>query len=351
MTPPDTLTQINPRYPVLWETPETIRVGFDRPLARVRAVSAAAQRLISELIRGARAAELGAHSSRLRDGMLSALAPALVTVPSTPPPLGPAPPASAPPPLRAAPRSPRPVTGHAAPGVRERAGQRGVPAALPAAPGLPEYPARRPAAVATRWNDDGHPVAALRDALGSAGLCEFVRGQRRPELAVEVVRFLEPLGRTSRWLSAGIPVLLVRFGDDAARVGPLVSASGAPCHACETLYLTDADPALPALAAQLYGARPASETTAVAGAVGQAAAHFIRAWQRNESWVHSRQLSFPIAGGELGGLPSLSLIRTHPACGCSVTAARPLPPRTGTVAAPPGPRSQIQKAAARPGLE
>ena len=54
-----------------------------------------------------------------------------------------------------------------------------------------------------------------------------------------------------------VPHLAVVFDDDGARVGPLVEPGAGPCLRCLDLGRRDADPAWPAIAAQLAG-RPAA---------------------------------------------------------------------------------------------
>lgn len=321
MSLPEPTTQIDPDLPIVWEDPTTLRVGFDRARARLRAQSPAAQRVVAKLIAGASSEELAEGPTGVTAAVLAALKPALVQ--RTPPPRL----SDGSPPRRPAERPLR-------------------PAPLRPAPQQPltEHPPLR--AVLARISDDGREVPWLRSALEANHACSFVRG-RSPELAIEVLRFLEPLGRTRRWLGAGIPHLLVRFTDDAARIGPLVAPEGAPCHGCETLAITDRDPALPAIAAQLYGGVPSSETPEVGVLVGAIAAHFVQSWRRNAAWVHDHQLSLRVARGTVDAVPQLTRIATHPECGCSISSRPRPPPRTATGGARRGRRSRTPRAGAR----
>lgn len=321
MSHPQQATQIDPDLPIVWEDPTTLRVGFDRARARLRAPSPAAQRVVAKLIAGASSEELAAGPTGVTAAVLAALEPALVQ------------------------RTPQPGPAHEPPPRRAcDVGLRRAPLLpAPQRPPLDQPPLR---SVRVRIGDDGRELPWLRAALTANQACSFVRG-RAPELAIEVLRFLEPLGRTRRWLGAGIPHLVIRFTDDAARIGPLVAADGSPCHGCETLAVTDRDPALPAIAAQLYGGVPSSETPEVGLLVGAVAAHFVQSWRRNATWVHDHQLALRVARGTVSGFPKLTRIAPHPECGCSISSRPRPPPRTATACARRGRRSRTPRAGAR----
>lgn len=344
--------QIDPDYPIVWENTTTIRVGFERTIARVDAASAAVQSVIAKLIRGASAVELETGANPLTEAAVAALQPALVSertgsAQDDPPHAAtpPAPAATPPSQLRRAPLGPASPQLKRAARTTARSLAQSSADALAATDGIvvPQPSVR------TRVSDDGREVPGLRNALAASRVCTFERAAGPPDLAIEVLRYLEPLGRTSRWLGVGVPHLLIRFTDATAKVGPLVAADGAPCHGCETLHLTDTDPALPGIAAQLYGAIPSTETPEVGLLVGAAAAYFVQAWRRDEAWVHDHQLSISVTHGRLDAIPSVAHIRTHPACGCALSDGSRPPPRTATVAEPSALHSQTQTATARRG--
>lgn len=281
------LVQIDPDRALCWEEGATLRVGFDEAIARVRPASRQAQRLVRALVSGVRQSDLDdmieavdrgrrtAQRLRLRrefDEVLEGLEPVLVR--------------------------------------HERAPE---PTSLPA-------PIRT--AIRAALADDGREVRGIRESLRADWLCSFESGPAPPELAIQVLRFLEPLERTRRWLGEGIPQLLIRFTDTTVLVGPLVSAHGAPCHGCEVLALTEADPALPSIAAQLYGRVPSTESPQLSWLAGAVAASYVRAWQEGALWVHDSQLALPAAGGCIAGLPTLRRIAPHPECGCSLDLAK-----------------------------
>lgn len=364
-----TAIQIDPALPVVWEDETTLRVGFDRPVARVSAPSPAAQRVVAWLIRGASADELARECARVTERVLAALKPALVTraarspsttgmTPALSPHAPPHTPPHTPPPtaLNQSPRAPVPAQSRpaaappnpevAAPPKPAVAAPPNPTAAAAPNPAGPAARARSRRAVRTRISDDGRELPWLRAALEATRMCVFPRGAA-PELAIEVLRFLEPLGRTRRWLGVGVPHLLIRFTDEAARVGPLVGPSGGPCHGCETLLLTDRDPALPAIAAQLYGGVPSSETPEVAVLVAAIAAQYVQAWRRREPWPHTQQATVPVLRGTVSGLPTVAEIATHPECGCAISSEPRPPPRTERAGERSEPRSRSPTAAAR----
>lgn len=277
------LVQLDPGRTLCWESEDILRVGFDRQGTRVDSSNPAVQRLIERLVSGIPAHEVdellcndrNTHpdSHAVRDA-LKALRPALV---------------------------------HRTP---SRAGYAPVENRAP----LKE---RTPSAIRATICDDGSEIPEIRSALEANWLCSFTRSSAPPELAVQVLRFLEPLGRTSRWLSDGIPHLLIRYTDEAVRVGPLISRDGSPCHSCEVLSLVEHDASLPALAVQLYGRRPSSESAHTALTVGAAAAHYVQMWRSGARWVHDTQLCFPVVRGTVSGLPVKLIITTHPECGCA----------------------------------
>lgn len=356
-----TTIQIDPALPVVWEDETTLRVGFDRPVARVSAPSPAAQRVVAWLIRGASADELARECTQVTERVLAALSPALVTraargpgstgttptlSPHTPPPTALNQSPRAPVPAQSRPAEAAPPNPAAAPPNPAVAAPPNPTAAAPPNPAGPAARARSRRAVRTRISDDGRELPSLRAALEATRMCVFPRGAA-PELAIEVLRFLEPLGRTRRWLGVGVPHLLIRFTDEAARVGPLVGPSGGPCHGCETLLLTDQDPTLPAIAAQLYGGVPSSETPEVAVLVAAIAAQYVQAWRRREPWPHTQQATVPVLRGTVSGLPTVAEIATHPECGCAISSEPRPPPRTERVGERSEPRSRSPTAPAR----
>lgn len=276
-----TSLRIRPDLPLTWEDPDTIRIGFDRVVARVSSPSAGQQRLIGKLLVGIDAARV--HAEVRGAGATPGEGRALLTA--------------------------------LTPVIRQRdADARGE-----------SGPPLKPGPVPALLSDGGQEVPALRQVLHAAQICRFDGPAEAASLVLYVERFLEPLERAQQWLIAEQPHALIRFTDTRAFVGPIVSAAGAPCHTCGSLALLAQDASLPVIAAQLVGRRPASETrdaaVLVAGLVGQ----FVGAWRRGEQWVHSVRLEVPVDGGIVSGNPRRSSVAPHPDCMCGNRGEQPRP--------------------------
>lgn len=259
--------QLRPDLPLCWESPDSLRIGFEHAAARVPHPSAAQQRLLG----------------RLRDGFpAEALAAQTRAVGATP-------------------REAREVLALVEPALIQNRDHREL---------------NRTAPVSVLLSDGGRPVPGFREALLSSGVCAIDDDPVTPELVVYVERFLEPLERARAWLSADVPQLLVRFTDTRVVVGPLVLPPGAPCHTCATLAALARDPALPVLAAQLVGVRPASETRVLGAAVATAAACILAEWRAGSSAGARDQLEIPVREGRPAGAASVTTIAAHPECAC-----------------------------------
>lgn len=281
MTPP--FTRIDPDLPLCWEDADTLRVGFERASARIQLPSAGAQRLIGSLRNGLQsdrlpreARRLGATPQEVRE-LLDALDPVLIVteVPD------------------------------------------GGSATESAEP------------LRTFVSDDERPVAGFTSTLLSTGLVRLEReatASSTLQLVIHIERFLEPLERAQRWLSMGIPHLLIGFSDRSIRVGPLVHPDGAPCHTCTTLTTLATDSALPVLAAQLAGTRAPSESEAGGRLAATWASVIIRNWLAGTPDVHTTRAVFPTVHSRPTGVVQIETITPHPECACSIVSSR-LPPQ------------------------
>lgn len=276
MTPP--FTRIDPDLPLCWEDAETLRVGFERAAARVRLPSAGAQRLIGSLRHGLHsehlpreARRLGATPQEVRE-LLDALDPILVVAED-------------------------PDAGS------------GTELAEP---------------LRTFVSDDERPVAGFANVLLSTGLLRLAQEEAGSaiDLVIHIERFLEPLERAQRWLSLGIPHLLIGFSDRSIRVGPLVHPDGAPCHTCATLTTLATDSALPVLAAQLAGTRAPSESDAGGHLAATWASLIIRNWLAGAADVHTTRAVFPTVHGRPTGAVRIETVTPHPDCACSVVSSQ-----------------------------
>ena len=101
-----------------------------------------------------------------------------------------------------------------------------------------------------------HPVAADAAQLLSSSF-ELVRTAAPGTIAVLLAPHAVHPVRAQRLVSEGIAHLPVVFTGEEATVGPLLVPGHGPCLGCTAAYRRDADPAWPAVAAQLLS-RPAA---------------------------------------------------------------------------------------------
>ena len=135
------------------------------------------------------------------------------------------------------------------------------------------------------------------------------------------------------WLRRDVPHLPIVFGDTSVRIGPVVEPGNGPCLYCLDRRRTDADPAWPALASQLWGTRSTVESPLLASEAATMAARLALA--------HIRGL--PLAAGtsftidaETGATTTRHWL-PHPECACSGITGAPAigaAPISGVPAAP-----------------
>lgn len=265
------LTRLDPTFPICWEDPDTLRVGFEHAVARVRNPTVGMQRFVGVLRRGVDASRLPDEARRAgvtlgeARSALAQLEPALIVDTAA---------AS----VEAAPLTARMCTG-----------------------------GRRP--------------EALREALVESGVCRFPSDEQASDpaeidLVIFVERYWEPLERAQGWLMDGVPHLLVRFTDNAVHVGPIVRAHGRPCHTCVSLVRVERDPATAALAAQLAGRPVASERRDTSVLAAAHAAWFIRAWRADDSAAHRTRIVLPVSRAYSVATPRVEQVVPHPECAC-----------------------------------
>ncbi|TFC93734.1 hypothetical protein [Cryobacterium sp. TMT3-29-2] len=211
--------RLDPRYPVVWRSPDIIQVGVDRPLAVITARSPGLERVLAALSVGVpRSGALmigreGGASDEAVLALLRALRPALLVTAETVP--GPA-------------RLPEPAVAAPPPGICV----------------------------------DGNGLTAdlIRALIGTLGLTLAAAGHPGTGLAVVVGHYaLEP-ERHGRWLRRDIPHLPVVFSDSEVRIGPLVEPGVGPCLYCLELAHLESDPSWAAVACQLLSRRAPTET-------------------------------------------------------------------------------------------
>ena len=271
--------RLDPNHPLCWEDPYTLRAGFDRVLARVSDPSPAVQHLIGLLESGVAVSQFGqicrqtGVSADDASQLLHDLRNVLLTHPRIP---------------------------HGSASESEL--RSAVEARL-----------------RVRLIDGGRSVAAVRSAIHGSEFCTLnllPEASSSSDLVVLIERFFEQQSSAGHWLAEGVPHLLIRFTDEQVCVGPLISTTGAPCLNCIAQHSITADPAVPALAAQLAGRRAAAETPASVELAAATALTMIRLWHRGDVSMHSTRVRFTVRGGLVATAPRIEEVTAHPECAC-----------------------------------
>lgn len=295
---------LDPRIPRVWRTPDTLQFGVDAPRLVLHPVSVAEERMIAALADGVSVAGLRMIAKRARASP-DTVDRLLGTVSS----------------------------------VLERSAE------APAVPSL--------VIVDGEGRTAGRIVGLLRSAGVDvrSGLSWSDPLVETATLAVIVGSYAIEPSRHGRWLRRDVPHLPVVFSDGGVEVGPLVRPGRGACVRCVDLHRADADPAWPAMAAQLHSRDRPGETELVSDAVATVTAALVDAVVRGGDVVaapdrrgRARSSRFvPEAGGWVARehMP-------HPECGClglPVTAEEttPAPPSR----APDGPAGRVPPGSAR----
>lgn len=287
--------RLDPRLPLVWRSPSSLQLGIDRAAVVLENVSEAQERMIAALITGTGrpaldvlAGQAGADSDTV-ELLLRAVRAALVSEPP-----------------------------QAEPRIVTLAGR-------------------------------GPTLEQIADALASSGVQPRLVGNdvaaaaEGSDFAVVVAHFVIDPEFHGVWLRRDLPHLPVVFGDAGARIGPIVEPGVGPCLYCLERTRSDADPAWPAIASQLWGRRSPIDRGLVSYEVAGRATRLVLARLDGGAADAATSVYSDAATGS-----SLSTTWTrHPQCGCGVlpgsatadeerNAAAPPRPRTGAGAGAPG---------------
>ncbi|MBB5633870.1 bacteriocin biosynthesis cyclodehydratase domain-containing protein [Cryobacterium mesophilum] len=260
--------KLDPRYPVVWRSPDSLQLGVDAPRVLLNQVSTAHERMLAALAVGVTRAGLtmiGNECGLDADAIAAFerdIRPALST--------------------------------HTVP----------VPTRAPR--GIVTIDGRGPTADRLEWRLREAELDSRRPA-GSGDADELT------DFAVVLGDFVLDPGTRQRWLRRDVPHLPVVFSDKSVTIGPVIEPGDGPCLFCLELHRKDADPAWPAIASQLLGRRSPIESPFLASEAATAVARI----------VHSR-----VAGIRADTATSISIDaatghrvrRTwtrHPECGCA----------------------------------
>ena len=280
--------QLDPTFPLCWESTETLRIGFETAQVRLLAPTPQEQRLIGRLSEGVSARELPMVAKKCglsatdQHSLLQRLAPVLVRV-------------------------------------------RGSTASSRTA----EVRRARRSAPRLHVIGQGTFAAELQRLFAREGVSSTLVPPVRPdeaapsppplpEFAVIVERFFGAAAVPHELFSSGIPHFPICLTDHSVFAGPLVLPGQSPCLACVELHRVDADPLIAVLAAQIIRATPAAETLACAELAASLALIALRQWQTEESPDTAVRLRFPVRGGRPRYAPTAEDVLPHPECGCSL---------------------------------
>ncbi len=294
--------KLDTRFPLVWRNPSSIQFGIDEPSVILDHLTGADERMIAALVVGVSRSglsmiggEAGATEPDI-DRLLDRLQPAL------------------------------------APGPQNTASLDGEAAD-------PDVPPT------VSLIGSGPTIDRLTAALCGSGI-RVVAGRDDPAgigLAVMVAHYVLDPELHGFWLRRDIPHLPVVFGDLGVQLGPIIEPGSGPCLYCIERHRSDADPAWPAIASQLWGRRSPVETPLVSHETAALTARLVLA---------------RLGGGADGGQPddrphrtgarsirldaasgAISRLRwtPHPACGCLVLPenATASGPRRDAIPTPP----------------
>lgn len=219
--------RIDPSIPRVWRTPRSLQYGIDEPLALLENVDAGQERMLELLTVGTPRTGLEAMGSqhglttREVDEFIAALGPALET------------------PTPSVPRLRVTLTGNS-----------------PTA-----------SQIARLLSSEGCRVARVSDTTELR--------TTPTDIGVAVGHFVLNPELHGAWLRRDIPHLPIVFGDRTVRVGPLIEPGLGPCLYCLERFRTDADPAWPAIASQLWGRRSPLESMSLTAEVAVLAARLV----------------------------------------------------------------------------
>lgn len=134
-------------------------------------------------------------------------------------------------------------------------------------------------------------------------------------LLIRLEYFLEPPALNPLWQDSETPQLYIRFTDTQIHIGPVLRLPGGPCHGCLVTHLLDKDPAITTLAAQLIGTTPHTALHAPWHQLTALIKHFANLTQENPTVAAKRQISLK---QEEHGMweTTTQTVQPHPQCGC-----------------------------------
>lgn len=262
---------LDPSCPLCWENDDTLRMGFETALVRLRNPTAATQRFVGELRKGVEVNAL--RSVALRCGLrlndyqqlLELLDPVL---------------------------------------IRGRSQH-------------PSVPPRSAGSFKVAVPGDGKFIGWLRAACNGYDPQPEKTGTA-PDFAIVADRYLSSASRAQSLLSDDIPHVSVVLTDRSLMVGPLVPPGGAPCLSCIELHRLETEPLSSVLAAQLLMTAPPTESEVCAKLAASLALTAFSQWQVGQQGLTGCRLRIPVCHGLPAFTSSVERISPHADCGCAL---------------------------------
>jgi len=259
--------KLDPRYPLVWRSPDGVQFGVASPIATIDGITSADERMIAALTEGVSESGLGM--------------------------------------------------------IGRSAGASGLDVAALLQRVRPALAAPGPVAQRVLVSGGGPTADAVTRAVASTGHSLV---SEHPDLVVLVANFVVPPALHGAWLRRDVPHLPVVVTDATVEVGPLVEPGIGPCLYCLLRDRTERDRAWPAIAAQLSGKVSAADTPVLAGEVAAIVGRLVSSrLEHGPASVH-RALSLDIDSGVI----SSTEIEARDDCGCLGLAGPTATGRPGT---------------------
>lgn len=252
--------KLDPRWPLVWRNPFSLQFGIDPPRVRLDDLTDSEERMLAALAIGVTLPGLAVicgERLEVRDALLTRLEPVMLS-------------------------------------------------------GLPQAP---PPLVAV--SGVGSLASAVTAVLAGCGIRVVTAADpaelehTSPDLAVVVGQFVLAPATHAVWLRRDIVHLPVVASETGVTIGPIIEPGEGPCLLCLELYRRDADPAWPAVAAQLLGRSAGSDCALVMAEASAALARVVLARLNNgPGFAHSLRIDATT------GARTSREWHPHPDCGC-----------------------------------
>jgi hypothetical protein len=172
--------------------------------------------------------------------------------------------------------------------------------------------------IARTLAESGQSVVVAPTAAGVAAAGNAVRAGRS-DLAILVGHYVLDPELYGFWLRRDVPHLPVIFADRGVTIGPIVEPGRGPCLYCLERHRSDADPAWPAIASQLWGRKAPTETALVSREVTVTVVRLVLARIAGRVGMAAASAHLDAASGAI----TTRTEQSHPECGCVAIGPEP----------------------------